>query len=195
MATSLFLISIISKIKKQKYQSAFLVALLTCIVAFGLTSNIIIASLNMTNSYFRTVAIIAGLIDEESNTPNSSNRNGITLVGYRWVPGFSWILDQVLQKDVEYQKYYFKADIETDKFILIADRSFYNFLSDKDAEIDNLKFAEDLFNKSQVVAQVKDNTTRVDQSIFPYNALHDNRGIGDLEIRTNYSTSSGVKVN
>ena len=195
MATSLFLISIISKIKKQKYQSAFLVALLTCIVAFGLTSNIIIASLNMTNSYFRTVAIIAGLIDEESNTPNSSNRNGITLVGYRWVPGFSWILDQVLQKDVEYQKYYFKADIETDKFILIADRSFYNFLSDKDAEIDNLKFAEDLFNKSQVVAQVKDNTTRVDQSIFPYNALHDNRGIGDLEIRTNYSTSSEVKAN
>jgi hypothetical protein len=195
LATSLFLISIISKIKKQKYQSAFLVALTTCIVAFGLTSNLIIASLNMTTSYFRTVAVIAGLIDEESNTPNTSNRNGITLVGYRWVPGFSWILDQVLQKDVEYQKYYFKADIETDKFILIADRSFYNFLSDKDAKIDNLKFAEDLFNKSQAVAQIKDNTTRVDQSIFPYNALHDNRGIGDLEIRTNYSMSSQVKAN
>jgi hypothetical protein len=195
LATSLFLMSIISKIKEQKYQSAFLVALTTCIVAFGLTSNLIIASLNMTTSYFRTVAVIAGLIDEESNTPNTSNRNGITLVGYRWVPGFSWILDQVLQKDVEYQKYYFKADIETDKFILIADRSFYNFLSDKDAKIDNLKFAEDLFNKSQAVAQIKDNTTRVDQSIFPYNALHDNRGIGDLEIRTNYSMSSQVKAN
>jgi hypothetical protein len=194
IAISLFLIGFISKIKKQKYQSALLVALMTSIVAFGMTSNIIIASLNMTTSYFRTVALIAGLIDEESNTSNSSNRNGITLVGYRWVPGFSWILDQVLQKDVEYQKYYFKADIETDKFILIADRSFYNFLSDKDAEIDNLKFAEDLFNKSQIAAQIIDNTTRIDQSIFPYNALHDNRGIGDLEIRTNYSTSSAVKA-
>jgi hypothetical protein len=68
-------------------------------------------------------------------------------------------------------------------------------LSDKDAEIDNVKFAEGLFNKSQVVAQINDNTTHIDQSIFPYNALHDNRGIGDLEIRTNYSTSSGVKAN
>jgi hypothetical protein len=194
MAVSLFLVSVLIRIKKQKYRSALLVALMACIIVFGMTSNIIIASLNMTTSYFMTVAVIAGLIDEESNTPNSSNRNAITLVGYRWVPGFSWILDQVFQKDVEYQKYYFKADLETDRFILITDRSFYNFLSDKDAEIDNLKFAEDLFNKSQVVAQIKDNTTRVDQSIFPYNALHDNRGIGDLEIRTNYSMSSSVKT-
>ena len=160
-----------------------------------MTSNIVIASLNMTSSYFRSVALIAGLMDEESNIQNSSNSNTITLVGYRWVPGFSWILDQVLQKDVEYQKYYFKVDIETDKFILIADRSFYSFLSDNDAEIDNLKFAEDLFNKSQVVAPIKDNTTRVDQSMFPYNALHDNRGIGDLEIRTNFSRSSTFKGN
>jgi hypothetical protein len=193
IAISLFLISIISKIKKRKFQSALLIALMTSIVAFGMTSNIIIASLNMTTSYFRTVALITALIDEESNTPNGSNRNGITLVGYRWVPGFSWILDQVLQKDVEYQKYYFKADIETDKFILIADRSFYNFLFDKDVENENVKFAEGLFNKSQVVAEINDNTTRVDQSLFPYNALHDNRGIGDLEIRTNYSTSSTFK--
>ena len=122
-----------------------------------------------------------------------SQSNGITLAGYRWVPGFSWILEQVLQKDVEYQKFYFKADLETDKFILIADRSFYNFLSEKDAETENLKFAEDLFNKSQVVAHIKDNTTRVDQSVFPYNALHDNRGIGDLEMRTNFSRSSTFK--
>jgi hypothetical protein len=160
-----------------------------------LTSNMIIASLNMTSSYFRSVALIAGLMDEESSPSKSSNRNGITLVGYRWVPGFSWILDQVLQKDVEYQKFYFKADLETDKFILIADRSFYNFLSDKDAEPENLKFAEDLFNNSQVVAQIKDNTTRVDQSMFPYNALHDNRGIGDLEIRTNFSRSNAFNGN
>ena len=195
VAVSLFLIGIISKIMKQKSQSALQVALMISIIAFGMTSNIVIASLNMTSSYFRSVALIAGLMDEESNIQNSSNSSTITLVGYRWVPGFSWILDQVLQKDVEYQKYYFKADIETDKFILIADRSFYSFLSDNDAEIDNLKFAEDLFNKSQVVARIKDNTTRVDQSMFPYNALHDNRGIGDLEIRTNFSRSSTFKGN
>jgi hypothetical protein len=195
IAISVFLINILTKIKKKKYQSALLGALITCMVAFGLTSNIIIASLNMTSSYFGSVALIAGAMDEESSSSKSSNRNGITLVGYRWVPGFSWILDQVLQKDVEYQKFYFKADLETDKFILIADRSFYNFLSDKDAEPENLKFAEDLFNKSQVVAQIKDNTTRVDQSMFPYNALHDNRGIGDLEIRTNFSRPSTFKGN
>jgi hypothetical protein len=195
IAISVFLINSLTKIKKKKYQSALLGALITCIVAFGLTSNMIIASLNMTSSYFRSVAFIAGLIDEESSPSKSSNRNGITLVGYRWVPGFSWILDQVLQKDVEYQKFYFKADLETDKFILIADRSFYNFLAEKDTEPENLKFAEDLFNKSQVVAQIKDNTTRVDQSMFPYNALHDNRGIGDLEIRTNFSGASTFKGN
>jgi hypothetical protein len=84
---------------------------------------------------------------------------------------------------------------ETDKFILIADRSFYNFLSDNNAEPENLKFAEDLLDKSQVVTQIKDNTTQVDHSIFPYNALHDNRGIGDSEMRTNYSTSNTVKTN
>jgi Dolichyl-phosphate-mannose-protein mannosyltransferase len=192
MAVSLFLLSGLTRMKK-KYRSILLFALITSIVTFGLTSNIVIASLNMTSSYFKTVAVIAGLIEEETKAPDVSNSNGITLAGYRWVPGFSWILDQVLQKDVEYQKFYFKADLETDKFILIADRSFYNFLYEKDAETENLNFAEDLFNKSQVVAHIKDNTTRVDQSVFPYNALHDNRGIGDLEIRTNFSRSSTIK--
>jgi hypothetical protein len=124
IAISVFLINILTKIKKKKYQSALLGALITCIVAFGLTSNIIIASLNMTSSYFRSVELVAGLMNEESSPSKSSNRNGITLVGYRWVPGFSWILDQVLQQEVDYQKYYFKADLRTDKYILIADRSF-----------------------------------------------------------------------
>jgi hypothetical protein len=193
MAISLFLVSILIKIKKEIYQYTLLFALVTCIVVFGLTSNIIIASLNLTSSYFRTVAVIASLIDEESKAPDTSNSNGITLVGYRWVPGFSWILDQVLQQEVDYQKYYFKADLRTDKYILIADRSLYNFLSDKATEVENLEFAERLFNKSHTVAEIKDNTTRLDQNVFPYNSLHDNRGIGDLKIRANYTTFSNAK--
>jgi hypothetical protein len=90
------------------------------------------------------------------------------------------------QQEVDYQKYHFKADLRTDKYILIADRSFYNFLSDKDTEIENLEFAH-------IVAESKDNTTHLDQNVFPCNGLHDKRGIGDLEIRANYSTFSNAK--
>ena len=56
-------------------------------------------------------------------------------------------------------------------------------MSDIDTEVENLEFAERLFNKSHIVAEIKDITTRLDQNVFPYNSLYDNRGIGDLEIR------------
>ena len=66
-------------------------------------------------------------------------------------------------------------------------------MSDIDTEVENLEFAERLFNKSHIVAEIKDNTTHLDQNVFPYNSLYDNRGIGDLEIRANYSTFSNAK--
>jgi hypothetical protein len=151
--------------------------------------------MNMTSSNFKTVDVIAELIDEENKARSSSECSGVTLIGYCWVPGIFVDTGPSFQQQIDCQKFYFRADLQTDKFILIAVRGFYNFLSDNNAEPENLKFAEDLLDKSQVVTQIKDNTTRVDHSISPYNALHDNRGIGDLEIRRNYSTSSTVKTN
>lgn len=73
IAVSLFLVSGLTKMKK-KYRSILLFALITSIVTFGLTNNIIIASLNMTSSYFKTVAVIAGLIKEEIKAPDVSKQ-------------------------------------------------------------------------------------------------------------------------
>ena len=67
-----------------------------------------------------------------------------TLVGYRWVPHFSGYWTMFFKKMLNIKKYYFKGEIET-IFILMC---FYNFLPTKNAKIENLRFAEDLFNRS-----------------------------------------------
>jgi hypothetical protein len=96
--------------------------------------------------------------------------------------GLLWLYN----KDLDYQKFFFRSEMDTDKFILIVERGFKSFLSNKNASPEDLGYANMLFNNSSTFAKNNDNIQRYDYDSFPYNSMHDNRRIGEVEIRTNY---------
>jgi hypothetical protein len=169
--------------KKVRHILPVLVTLALCI--FGLTSNLMILQTNMTSSYFETIALVLRAIPSD-NDVNNHDSDRVTLVGHRWVPGFSWVLDRIYDKDLDYQKFFFRSEMETDKFILIVERGFKSFLSNKNASPEDLEYANMLFNNSSAFAKNSDIIQRYNYDIFPYNSMHDNRRIGEVEIRKNY---------
>jgi hypothetical protein len=69
---------------------------------------------------------------------------------------------------------------------LIVERGSKSFLSNKNASPEDLEYANMLFNNSSGFAKNSDIIQRYNYDIFPYNGMHDNRRIGEVEIRTNY---------
>jgi hypothetical protein len=174
-----------NKFRRKKIQLLLPVLVTLALCIFGLTSNLMILQTNMTSSYFETIALVLRAIPSD-NDVNNHDSNRVTLVGHRWVPGFSWVLDRIYNKDLDYQKFFFRSEMDTDKFILIVERGFKSFLSNQNASPEDLEYANMLFNNSTAFAKNSDIIQRYNYDIFPYNSMHDNRRIGEVEVRTNY---------
>ena len=52
--------------------------------------------------------------------------------------GLLWLYN----KDLDYQKFFFRSEMDTDKFILIVERGFKSFLSNKNASPEDLEYAK-----------------------------------------------------
>ena len=96
-----------NKFRRKKVQRLLPVLVTLALCIFGLTSNLMILQTNMTSSYFETIAMVLRAIPSD-NDVNNHDSNRVTLVGHRWVPGFSWVLDRIYNKNLDYQKFFFR---------------------------------------------------------------------------------------
>jgi hypothetical protein len=76
------------------------------------------------------------------------------------------VLDRIYNKDLDYQKFFFRSERDSDKFILI-ERGFKSYLSNKNASPEDLKYANMLFNNSCAFAKSADIIQRYNYDSFP----------------------------
>lgn len=85
--------------------------------------------------------------------------------------------------------YYNEGRLPTpnDKILLIVDGIMLdNVISDNSEDLSS-QWLETYYNNTTTVERFKYDNPRYDRNIYPYNSLLQSRGIGDIEVRANYS--------
>jgi hypothetical protein len=155
---------------------------------FGLITSALLISTNITSEYFETISFIAHYLSEDIKTKdNDTESKEVTLIGGRWVPGFSWIFTYIFDRDVDFKKFYTSTEIKTPKEILIADPDFNRFiLANNDLVFNQIRTE---YNDTKTVLEVKREMYPFDSQDYPYSIIKIvNRQTMStpLEIRSNY---------
>jgi hypothetical protein len=142
-------------------------SIILVIGSFGLISSSTLISSNVTASYFQIVAFLANYLPSNNLTPND---NTVTLVGGRWLPGFSWILTYIFDNDIDFKKFYTNSNVKTGKVLLIVDNDFRRFLSSGEHN-SNIETAQAIYNNTKKIAEFKDEPNYYQSKNYPYNAM------------------------
>jgi hypothetical protein len=155
---------------------------------FGLIMSSLLISTNITSEYFDIIAFIVHYLPEDIKTKDSdTGTKEVTVIGGRWVPGFSWILTYVFDRDVDFKKFYTSTEIKTPREILIADPDFNRFISESNDEV--LTQLKTDYNDTKLVLKIKQNLYPFDSRNYPYsimNIVTKQTMTTPLEIRSNY---------
>jgi hypothetical protein len=116
----------------------------------------------------------------------TNDTSGVTIVGNDWViSGLSWIPNYIYDKDHEFKKYYSRAPIETEKVLLVVDKRMRDELLGANVESHIQQVRSFYTEGTGLIYQLNDRPW-YDYSKYPYASMRDNRGIGMIEIKSNY---------
>jgi hypothetical protein len=137
---------------------------------------------NINSAYYTVVASLTQCLSaSERSTKDEGYKT--TLIGNRWVPSFSWILNFVFPTSLDYKKFYTNiSPINTERILLVVDRGFTNFLEEQ-KKSKELKLVYDNTSTAKVL---RDDTGNYNLRQYPYTSMSENRPVGKIDIRTNY---------
>jgi hypothetical protein len=163
-------------------------AIISAIAIFGLVSTTMLITTNVNSFYFQMYASIVQYLPDYNNNrdgnDDSGNNNGkVTIVGSQWVAGFSWIPNNVFSKDHDYRKFSKSTTVPTKNVLFVLDKNIKDTLS-KSKKVPLRTF----YKNSKTIATFKDTSdiSRYNFNKYPYTSMKENRGVGRVEIRTNY---------
>jgi hypothetical protein len=181
------LISAINKYAQARIRSLIFPITILIIGSFGLVSSSILILSNVTAGYFQTVVFLANYLPNNNLTYDDID-NTVTLVGGRWLPGFSWILTYIFDSDIDFKKFYTKSKVKTDNVLLIVDKDFRRFLS-SDEDKSNIEHAQTIYDDTKRVAEFKDEPSPYRNKNYPHTTMDIVKRqtlLTPVEIRANY---------
>ena len=185
------LIMTIDKYAQTRMKSLPFPITILIIGSFGLVSSSMLILSNVTAGYFQTVAFLANYLPNNSLTDKDVD-NTVTVVGGRWLPGFSWILTYLFDSNIDFKKFYAKSKVKTDNILLIVDKDFKRFLS-SDEDKSNVEHAQAIYQSTKRVAEFKDEPSPYQSKNYPYTTMDIVKRqtlLTPVEIRANYKIAS-----
>jgi Dolichyl-phosphate-mannose-protein mannosyltransferase len=184
------IVDLSSRLMKENLKNRKLskIVVISAIGVFGLVTSTILVTTNMNTSFFELYAFITQILPKHVEGTNETNDN-VTVIGNNWViSSFEWIPNYVYEGGHEFKTFYSKADIETEKVLLIVDARFDDFLSrsfsnDK-INIESMSQVKEINSESKTIKVFDERDRGLDK--YPYINLPENRGIRHVEIKSNY---------
>jgi hypothetical protein len=172
-----------SKIPKKNVISGQLIkcAVIGSIVVFGFVCSLMLVTTNVTSGFFKLNSFI---VDYLPNYTDSSNVS--FLVGSYWTEMFAWIPQYIYSKDIQYIR---ESDLGTIGVLENLEKNNTIFIVDR-----NVRTNMEAGNKNlEVLGNITDPVITIDQrrvdeydrSVYPFNSLDQNRGIGRVTVMAN----------
>jgi hypothetical protein len=184
IAASSFLVEITSKIKiikKYKIQQILPFAVISGIIIFGLVSTAMLITTNINSISYKTLAIIVQKLPNREDI--NSTADAVTLVG---APTYFPMPKYAFDKPFYEHSYFSRLPLDTQKYILVADRGFMQSMSGTSSRAPNalMKY---LYENSHIIDTiVPDDKTKYSVKNYPYANMRQNPRSTEIEIRSNY---------
>jgi hypothetical protein len=179
IAAAGFIVEISNKIKSKKLQLRHQQQIVPFIIIsvigiFGFISTILLITTDASSFQIKTAAFVAQYLNDNKNISSNNGNDGLTIISSQI---YSWIFRYVFN-DADALNYRDYTSIKSDKFLLVLDRYFSNYISHNaaDSEDDDsssrqskhIKQLELLNNSSKKIATFKFNPQNIDYDKYPY---------------------------
>jgi hypothetical protein len=184
IAASRFLVEITSKIKiikKYKIQQILPFAVISGIIIFGLVSTTMLITTNVNSTVYKALAVIIQKLPNREDI--NSTADAVTLVG---APTYFPMPKYAFDKPFYEHSYFSRLPLDTQKYILVADRGFMQSISGTTNRPPNalMKY---LYENSHIIDTiVPDDKTKYSVKNYPYANMRQNPRSTEIEIRSNY---------
>src|ERR687889_49317 len=183
IAAPRFLVEITGKIKiikKYKVQQILPFAVISGIIIFGLVSTTMLITTNVNSTVYKALAVI---IQKLPNRDDTNNTSPVTLVA---APTYFPMPRYAYDKPFYEKSYFSGSPIETEKYIVVADRGLLQSISGTTNRPPNalMKY---LYENSHIIDTiVPDDKTKYSVKEYPYANMKQNPRSREIEIRSNY---------
>jgi hypothetical protein len=184
IAASRFLVEITGKIKfikKYKVQQILPFAVISGIIIFGLVSTTMLITTNVNSTSYKALAAIVQKLPNRDDI--NSTADAVTLVG---APTYFPMPKYAFDKPFYEHSYFSRLPLDTQKYILVADRGLMQSISGTSTRAPNalMKY---LYENSHIIDTiVPDDKTKYNVKEYPYSNMRQNPRSTQIEIRSNY---------
>jgi Dolichyl-phosphate-mannose-protein mannosyltransferase len=184
---------LISRLSLTKLQRLLPYIMLSPFAIFALLSMSILLVLDINGNYFLAYNYTVEYLSSQEEQNASSNP--IAIIGRYWTKSFLWIPQLVFDKDflfirddsATFHRLSTQQILDYD-VLLIADNRIMALASGRDNlnsdDLVSLKL-KTVYDSTEVLRAIEDKGPRYDRDVYPYTSLNFNRGIGEIEIRSN----------
>lgn len=184
---------LISRLSLTKLQRLLPYIMLSPFAIFALLSMSILLVLDINSNYFLAYNYTVEYLSSQEEQNASSNP--IAIIGRYWTKSFLWIPQLVFDKDflfirddsATFHRLSTQQILDYD-VLLIADNRIMALASGRDNlnsdDLVSLKL-KTVYDSTEVLRAIEDKGPRYDRDVYPYTSLNFNRGIGEIEIRSN----------
>jgi hypothetical protein len=187
IAAAILIVDISSKVTKEKIQKILPFAIISGIAIFGfIITAILITTTNFNSHYFQIGAYVSKQISD-ANDGSLSNENKLTILGSM---RYFWMIPKIFDKEghQDYINLYGKAGVETEKVLLIADKTAINIIQNNDSISEKNEQIMEIYADSKTAAVIDKSDIKYNKKILGIYEVGGryNTKPGRIEIKTNY---------
>jgi Dolichyl-phosphate-mannose-protein mannosyltransferase len=206
IASSLMIYELSIKVKNKKIQVILPFTVISVIGVFGLLISSILINITFNSSYFKAYAVFAKQLPDNTNDKSRQEaakeqtvHDSPTVVGRFWTKSFKWATQYVFDKKYTFVREESRrlneilpngqgnnnSPLSLSSVILIIDNNIKHNIQSNTSD-ENYDILRTLYNLTHPIQITEEKRFPYDRNKYPYSALYDNRGIGNIEIRSNY---------
>jgi len=115
----------------------------------------------------------------------SEEEDRVTLIGNHWIFGTFWIPKFVYDEDHIFKGFFTRGSVGTEKVLIVADSRLLDAVSSDDPE-DHIAELQAFYDNSTTIANFEEKRPELNDKIYPFQSMSENRGIGKIEVKANY---------
>jgi hypothetical protein len=178
-----------NRIRNMKVQGIFPFAVISVIAILALWIDSALIGLDFNSSYFQVYAVFVQLLHNNGGDNIAEDAQPI-VVGRFWTKSLLWGTQYVFDEEYKFVRDDSKGlgkisrESSSRPVVLLVDNTMKrNIMSDgSDEEMNNIKT---VYYITRPIKLIQENKHSFNNSQYPYSALYDNRGVDEVEVRSN----------
>jgi hypothetical protein len=174
-------------IKNSNFRQIAIFSTISAIGIFGMVSTTMLLSTNLNSSYFELYAFVVKKLSDYNGTDSHNKAdiigNPSIVASLSWIPRY--IFHNIDQDFISFKTFNHTGTLKIRNVLMVIDTDLKDYISSgrPDKQINQLKT---IYDDTRKIATFRDKAIKYDRDQYPYTSIRENRGIGRIDVRSNY---------